>query len=110
MMEICCNSCCPQPKNSVIFDTGMAKKCRQWIKGIMITEVVVCILHMMIFDILSGFTHSISVWIDFIAYSTMSWCQCIVLIIVTCMDLGMMSFSYAKSPSYQYTINSHWVS
>ena len=44
------------------------------IKGIMIGEVVVCILHMMIFDIVSGLTHSISVWIDFMAYATMNWC------------------------------------
>ena len=58
----------------------------------MFGEMAVCIMTMMIFDILSGFTHSITVWIDFIAYSTMNWCQCIVLIIITIMDLGMLIY------------------
>ena len=64
----------------------------------------------MIFDILGGFTHSIAVWIDFMAYSTMNWCQCIVLIIVTCMDLGMQLFSWCRSDAYKAVIKSHWFS
>ena len=76
----------------------------------MIGEVVVCILHMMIFDILSGFTHSITVWIDFIAYATMNWCQMIVLIIIGCLDMGMLIYQWTSSEAYQEKINSHWLS
>ena len=45
---------------------------------------------MMVFDIMSGFMHAISVWIDFMAYSTMHWCQCIILIFSAGLDLGML--------------------
>ena len=89
MMNMCCTMCCPEPKMAHILDQGLSGKIRKYMKGIIVGEVIVCILHMMIFDILGGFTHSITVWIDFMAYSTMNWCQCIVLIIITCMDLGM---------------------
>ena len=73
-------------------------------------ELVVCILTMMIFDVMSGFMHTISVWIDFIAYATMNWCQCIVLIIISCIDLGMLVYSYCKNDTYKYMIKSHWLS
>ena len=102
--------CCPKPANAHIHDVGLAHTCRQWIKGIMFGEMAVCVITMMIFDIMSGFTHSITVWIDFMAYSTMNWCQCIVLIIITIMDLGMLVFQWCKSDSYKAVINSHWLS
>lgn len=44
------------------------------------------------------------------AYSTMNWCQCIVLIIITCMDLGMMLYSYCSNAGYKAVIGSHWFS
>ena len=71
---------------------------------------MICILHMMIFDIMSGFTHSISVWIDFMAYSTMGFCQCLILIFSAGLDLGMLLMYYISSDSYKATINSHWFS
>ena len=57
---------------AVIRPNGTVGKLRNLVKYIMYTEVFVCILNMCIFDILSGFTHSISVWIDYLAYAQMS--------------------------------------
>ena len=110
MMDTCCQMCCPHPGMSVIRPQGMAGRCRTYVKYIMITEVVVCILHMMIFDIMSGFTHSISIWIDFMAFSTMGFCQAMILIFAGGLDLGMMLFSWFRSDTYQTVINSHWFS
>ena len=64
---------------------------------------------MMVFDIMSGFMHAISVWIDFMAYSTMHWCQCIILIFSAGLDLGMLLLSWFRSDSYKAVINSHWL-
>ena len=69
-----------------------------------------CILTMMIFEILSGWTHAITVWIDFIAYASMNWCQCIVLIVITAIDLGMLVYQWSSSDIYKAIINSHWFS
>ena len=101
--------CCPQPSESVIAPVGIAAKCRNYIKYVTIGEVIVCILNMMIFDITSGFTHSISVWIDFMAYSTMHFCQTMILIFSGALDLGMLLFSWSRSDSYKAVINSHWL-
>ena len=95
---------------AVIRDQGPAGRMRRYIKNITYGEVVICILHMMIFDIMSGFTHSISVWIDFMAYSTMGFCQCLILIFSAGLDLGMLLMYYISSDSYKATINSHWFS
>ena len=107
---MCCNMCCPQPKMCVIRPIGLAGKIRNYVKWVMIGEVVVCILHMMIFDIMSGFTHAVSVWIDFMAFSTMGFCQALVLVISASIDLGMLVFSWCRSDSYKAVINSHWFS
>ena len=109
-MEMCCMCCCPQPHMSVIRPRGTAGKLRNWVRNITIGEVFICILHMMIFDIMSGLTHAISVWIDFMAYSTMQWVQAMVMIIIAGIDLGMMLFSWSKSDTYKAVINSHWLS
>lgn len=109
-MEICCNMCCPQPKMSVIRPIGMAGKLRKYIKWITIGEVVVCVLHMMIFDIQSGFMQSIDVWIDFMAYATMHFCQTIIFMISGFIDVGMLIFSYTKNDTTKTVINSHWLS
>lgn len=109
-MDCCCNMCCPQPKMAVIRPLGLAGKLREGVKWVMILEVVVCILQMMVFSIWSGLSHSISVWIDFMAYSTMHWCQTIILILVAAMDLGMLVMNWTRSDIYQQVINSHWLS
>ena len=87
-----------------------AGKIREGVKWVMIFEVVVCILHMMVFDIMSGFTHAISVWIDFMAYSTMHWCQTIILVISGALDLGMLVMAWTRSDAYKAVIYSHWLS
>ena len=115
-MGCCCDCCCPPPYRAVIRperppgvlnNAGKMRECWKWV---MITEVVVCILHMMVFDIMSGVTHAISVWIDFFAYSTMSWEQIIVNSIIGSMDLGMLVMAWTKSDAYKAVINSHWLS
>ena len=79
-------------------------------KYVMITEVVVCILKMMVFDIMSGLSHAITVWIDFMAYSTMQWLQTVIVLLITIMDLVMLVMAWSRSEAYQAVINSHWLS
>ena len=91
-MDMCCQMCCPPPSMSVIAPVGLAGKCRKQIKWVVIGEVIVAILSMMIFDITAGFMHAISVWIDFMAYSTMHFCQTMILIFSGGLDLGMLLY------------------
>ena len=109
-MDSCCTICCPQPKNSVIRPIGLAGKLRTIIKWITLIEVFVCILNMMIFSIQKGFMQSIDVWIDFMAYSLMAFCQALILSIVGMIDAGMLILSYTKSDATKAVINSHWLS
>ena len=109
-MECCCLMCCPPPKLSVIRPTGLSGKIRDQVKAIMFGEIFVCILHMMIFDIGSGFMHAISVWIDFICYSSMNWCQTIIFNLSAIMDLLTLVLGWSRSDSYKAVINSHWLS
>ena len=102
--------CCPPPQYSVIRPVGLSGKLRNMVKAIMFGEILVCVLHMMIFDIGSGFMHSISVWIDFISYSTMNWCNCIIFIISAGLDLMTPLMGWSRSDNYQNVINSHWLS
>ena len=95
---------------ALIRPIGLAGKLRQFVKWITIGEVVVCILHMMIFDVMSGFSHAVSVWIDFVAFSTMGFCQALIMIFSGSLDLGMLVLSWCRSDSYKAVINSHWLS
>ena len=92
--------CCPPPQLCHIRPVGLSGKLRNYVKGIMFGEIFVCILHMMIFDPMSGFMHSISVWIDFMCYSTMNWCQCIIFNISAMIDLMTLVMGWSRSDSY----------
>ena len=85
---------------AVIRPQGLAGVLRECLKYVTIGEVLVCVLQMMVFDISTGLMHALTVWIDFMAYSTMHWCQAIVLIFISCIDLGMLVYSWVNSDSY----------
>ena len=109
-MAACCMCCCPPPEMALIHPVGRAGKIRKWVKGIVIGEVVNCILRMIIFDLMSGFMQAISVWIDYMCYATMNWCQTIIFIFSGGIDLTMLLMSWCKKDSYKNMINSHWLS
>ena len=64
----------------------------------------------MIFDVQRGFMQSIDVWIDFMAYSTMHFCQTIIFMITGIIDAGMLLLTYSRSDATKAVINSHWLS
>ena len=104
-MNECCACCCPPPQSYVIYPRGTPGTLRQIIKYIVWAELVVCVLMMLTQELDEGALHSIQVWIDYMAYASMYFCQCIIVIIVTAIDLFMQVYYYSSSDEYKKKVN-----
>ena len=88
--------CCPSPNNPVIAPVGKPAKSRKLLQVVMYLEIVVCIVKMMLFGTFNGLLNLVSVWIDYMAYATMHYCQAMIVSIAAGIDLLMLAVTYSS--------------
>jgi len=82
--------CCPSPNNPVIIpntSTAIQRKC---LYAIMFGEVGAAICRAYTFGFLTGLLHLISIWIDYLGYATMHYCQVMVIAFCGAIELMML--------------------
>ena len=80
--------CCPSPDFPVINPTSKTIKYRKALQAIMYGEVGAAVARAYVFGFLTGVMHMISMWIDYMGYATMHYCQ--VLVIAICGGIEAM--------------------
>ena len=66
--------CCPSPSQCVIPPVGQAGKARNLLKWAVFTELLCCVLRMILFGAMQGLFNLVSVWILYLAFATMHFC------------------------------------
>lgn len=88
--------CCPSPSASVIQPIGKARMWRKALLFAIYAEVASCIIRMVLFGTLDGLLNLIGVWILYLAYATMHFCQTMVVIFSGILDIVMLAMSWQK--------------
>ena len=77
----CCAMCCPSPEHSVIADYYATAKYRKGLYSIMWGDIVVAACKIFLFSPMSAAFQGISVWMDYMGYATMHFCQVMIIMI-----------------------------
>ena len=80
--------CCPSPNNPVILPTLKTERQRKSLHALMYGEVGAAVCRAYTFGFLTGLLHLISMWIDYLGYATMHYCQ--VMVIAFCGGIEVM--------------------
>ena len=89
-MDVCCAMCCPHPDSSVIQPVGEAGKWRCGLQIVIYGEIVCTLMRMFLFDPMHGLFNAIAIWIDYMGYATMHFCQTLIICFSGGLDLGML--------------------
>ena len=81
--------CCPHPSASIIQPTGQAGFYRKFLLWVVYGEIVNSVFKAVLFGILSGVFNLVSIWIDYMGYATMHYCQVMIIIFSGLMDIIM---------------------
>ena len=73
------DGCCPTADNPVITETEKNRLDRVALKLLMVGEVGAAIGRAYVFGFLTGALHLISMWVDYMGYATMHFCQVMVV-------------------------------
>ena len=71
--------CCPNADSSVISPTKNVARERLALKALMYGEIGVAIGRGFVFGFMTGALHLLSMWIDYMGYATMHYCQIMVI-------------------------------
>lgn len=94
--------CCPPPQKSVIQpEGGSLKHLRSGLKMLIYGELLACCLKMILFDPFTGLIAAVAIWIDYMGYATMHFCQCLIITFCGSLDLLMLLMNYSRSASYK---------
>ena len=104
----CCAMCCPSPEHSVIAETHQTTLYRKGLYGIMIGDISVAAGKVFLFSPMNAAMQGITVWIDYLGYATMHFCQILVILIfsgfdalVLMSDYKALKFKMSASPFLQ---------
>jgi hypothetical protein len=101
--------CCPNPDEAVIKADERIMKIRKILYYCLYFELLNCILKTYCFSLLTGMLCLIAVWIVYLAYATLHFCQALILAIAAIMDLVMAVgarkavYSYSRDSFVQIT-------
>lgn len=80
--------CCPSPSNPVIVPNQKTESQRKSLHAIMYGEIGAAICRAYTLGFLTGVLHLLTIWIDYLGYATMHYCQ--VMVIAFCGGIEMM--------------------
>ena len=104
------DGCCPSPDYPVMMPTIKTSRYRQALRAIMYGEVGAAIGRAYIFGFLTGFMHLISMWIDYMGYATMHFCQVLVMAICGGIEAMMLFINMQDGGPLQAAINRNQLS
>lgn len=61
---------------------------------VMFGEIAVTFLKCYLFGLMTGLFHAVAIWIDYIGYATMNWCQVMIVCISAALDILFTAMSY----------------
>ena len=97
--------CCPSADYPVIMPTIKTSKERLALQAIMYGEIGAAIGRAYIFGFLTGAMHMISMWIDYMGYATMHYCQVLVVAICGGIEAMMLFINLQDGGPLQAAIN-----
>ena len=96
-MEHCCAMCCPHPGDAVI--NPIPEGAGRWRKALLCVvwgEVVAVVCKMILFDPMHGLFAALAIWIDYLGYATMHFCQTMFVCFMGGMDLSMLILQFSS--------------
>ncbi len=100
--------CCPSPSNSVIAPVGTAGKWRRVLYWITLGDMLNCVLKALVLGILQGVFNLVNVWIDYISYATMHFCQAMILSFSAIFDIVILAINYNHVPNHAFIRIAYW--
>ena len=100
--------CCPSPSNSVIAPIGTSGEWRRVLYWIAIGDLVNCVLKALVLGILQGVFNLVNVWIDYISYATMHFCQTMILSFSAIFDIVLLAMNYSHVPNHTLIRVAYW--
>ena len=97
--------CCPSPDYPVIHPRTKTVKYRKALQAIMYGEIGAAIGRAYVFGFLTGVMHMISMWIDYMGYATMHYCQVLVIAICGGIEAMMLFINLQDGGPLQAAIN-----
>lgn len=88
--------CCPNPEHPVISTTPQTLKHRRMLRYVLYGCCYVVLVKFFIWGTLSGILSLISVWIAYNAWATMHFCNTMVVLIFTALDLLMILIDFSR--------------
>ena len=87
-------ACCPSPDHPIIGPTPEALKMRKYLRFVLYGQIAYIICKSMLFGFISGLFQCITMWIIYVSWATMHWCQTIFLMIIIGMDLFLLFITF----------------
>jgi hypothetical protein len=81
--------CCPSAKDCIIPRKGSAETAGQILAGLGMLDLAGAMLRMFTIDWMSGMFFLVNCWIIYIAYATLNWCNCTLIIVTAILDAAM---------------------
>ena len=84
--------CCPHPDDAVIVEP-MPDDARKWRKALLCVvwgEVAAVVMKCLVFDPMHGLFSALAIWIDYMGYATMHFCQTMFIMFLGGLDLFML--------------------
>ncbi len=88
--------CCPSPRDSVIQPIGPTVLYRKLLLWICYGEIGNCIFKGILFGVISGIFNLVSLWIDYLGYATMHYCQVLIVCFSGLMDVVMAAIQWSS--------------
>eukprot|EP00349_Pseudokeronopsis_sp_Brazil_P006548 CAMPEP_0202966778 /NCGR_PEP_ID=MMETSP1396-20130829/11338_1 /ASSEMBLY_ACC=CAM_ASM_000872 /TAXON_ID= /ORGANISM="Pseudokeronopsis sp., Strain Brazil" /LENGTH=124 /DNA_ID=CAMNT_0049691017 /DNA_START=12 /DNA_END=386 /DNA_ORIENTATION=- len=79
--------CCPSPEHTAFIPDTLSLRHRKNLRFIMYGQVGVAFAKMVLYSPLSGLLQLITLWIAYMAWATMHFCQAMILMICLAIDL-----------------------
>jgi hypothetical protein len=96
----CQRQCCPSPSDSVIVPNSKTAFKRKLLLWCVYGEAVNTIFKVVLFGMVNGLFNLISIWITYMGYATMHFCQVLIICFSAIMDLVMLAISWGALSEY----------
>ena len=88
--------CCPNPRDSVIVPDQRTAPLRKLLLYTCYAEGSISVAKMLVFSFLTGFFNLIALWILYLSYATMHYCQTLIVGFGAAMDIVMVATTWTS--------------
>ena len=88
--------CCPSPENPVIQPNPQSLKYRRWLRYLYYGTIAECFVRILLFGLMSGIFNVFDVWMIYLSWSTMHFCNLIFFMVFQVLDLLMILSNFSS--------------